>query len=62
MQEGRILTPTEVNRDLLRSILDTPRWFWPGWLWCTGCLLESSGAETGWQCFTLLWFCWVPIC
>ena len=29
MQEGRILTPTEVNRDLLRSILDTPRWFWP---------------------------------
>ncbi len=29
MQEGRVLTPTEVNRDLLRSILDTPRWFWP---------------------------------
>ena len=29
MQEGRPLTPTEINRDLLRSILDTPRWFWP---------------------------------
>ena len=29
MQEGRILTPTEVNRDLLRSILEPPRWFWP---------------------------------
>ncbi|GIT13642.1 MAG: hypothetical protein CM1200mP35_04620 [Chloroflexota bacterium] len=27
MQEGRILTATEVNRDLLRSILDTPKWF-----------------------------------
>ena len=29
MQEGRILTATEVNRDLLRSILEPPRWFWP---------------------------------
>ena len=29
MQEGRALSPTEINRDLLRSILDTPRWFWP---------------------------------
>ena len=29
MQEGRALTTTEINRDLLRSILDTPRWFWP---------------------------------
>jgi Ni/Fe-hydrogenase subunit HybB-like protein len=29
MQEGRTLSPPEVNRDLLRSILDTPRWFWP---------------------------------
>ena len=29
MQEGRALTPAEINRDLLRSILDTPRWFWP---------------------------------
>lgn len=29
MQEGRPLSPTEINRDLLRSILDTPRWFWP---------------------------------
>jgi len=29
MQEGRVLTPTEVNRDLLRSILDAPKWFWP---------------------------------
>ena len=29
MQEGRTLTPPEVNRDLLRSILDTPRWYWP---------------------------------
>jgi molybdopterin-containing oxidoreductase family membrane subunit len=29
MQEGRPLSPTEINRDLLRSILDTPQWFWP---------------------------------
>lgn len=29
MQEGRALSSTEINRDLLRSILDTPRWFWP---------------------------------
>lgn len=29
MQEGRVLTPTEVNRDLLRSVMETPRWFWP---------------------------------
>lgn len=29
MQEGRALSPAEINRDLLRSILDTPRWFWP---------------------------------
>jgi Ni/Fe-hydrogenase subunit HybB-like protein len=29
MQEGRALSSSEVNRDLLRSILDTPRWFWP---------------------------------
>ena len=28
MQEGRILTAVEVNRDLLRSILETPKWFW----------------------------------
>ncbi len=29
MQEGRALTPTEINRDLLNSIMETPRWFWP---------------------------------
>ncbi|HLF05439.1 MAG TPA: NrfD/PsrC family molybdoenzyme membrane anchor subunit, partial [Dehalococcoidia bacterium] len=29
MQEGRALTPTEINRDLLRSILEPPKWFWP---------------------------------
>ena len=29
MQEGRVLSPTEINDDLLRSILETPRWFWP---------------------------------
>ncbi len=29
MQEGRVLEPTEVNRALLRSILEPPRWFWP---------------------------------
>ena len=29
MQEGRVLSTREINRDLLRSILDTPRWFWP---------------------------------
>ena len=28
MQEGRILSAVEVNRDLLRSILETPKWFW----------------------------------
>ena len=29
MQEGRTLSTREINRDLLRSILDSPRWFWP---------------------------------
>ncbi len=28
MQEGRALPAAEVNRSLLRSILETPRWFW----------------------------------
>ena len=28
MQEGRALSPTQVNRDLLRSILESPKWFW----------------------------------
>ena len=28
MQEGRVLSAVQVNRDLLRSILDTPKWFW----------------------------------
>ena len=28
MQEGRPLSATQVNRDLLRSILETPKWFW----------------------------------
>ena len=29
MQEGRPLAPTEINRALLNSILEPPRWFWP---------------------------------
>ncbi len=29
MQEGKALPAAQVNRDLLRSILETPRWFWP---------------------------------
>src|SRR5919106_1919054 len=29
MQEGRPLPSNTINRDLLRSILETPRWFWP---------------------------------
>ena len=29
MQEGKVLPAAQVNRDLLRSILETPRWFWP---------------------------------
>ena len=29
MQEGTVLPAQEVNRDLLRSILDPPGWFWP---------------------------------
>ena len=28
MQEGRVLPAEQVNRDLLRSILETPKWFW----------------------------------
>ena len=28
MQEGRVLPATQVNRDLLRSILESPKWFW----------------------------------
>ena len=29
MQEGKVLPAAQINRDLLRSILETPRWFWP---------------------------------
>ena len=29
MQEGVVLSAREVNRDLLRPILATPKWFWP---------------------------------
>ena len=29
MQEGRPLTERQINRDLLRSVLATPRWYWP---------------------------------
>jgi len=28
MQEGRVLPAKEVNRDLLRSIMTTPNWYW----------------------------------
>ena len=28
MQEGRVLPAKEINRDLLRSILTTPNWYW----------------------------------
>ena len=28
MQEGRVLPAREINRDLLRSILTTPNWYW----------------------------------
>jgi len=28
LQEGRVLPSTQVNRDLLRSVLNTPKWFW----------------------------------
>ena len=28
MQEGRTLSNTQINRDLLRSVLETPRWWW----------------------------------
>ncbi len=28
MQEGRVLPARDINRDLLRSILDSPKWFW----------------------------------
>ena len=42
MQEGRILTATEVNRDLLRSILDTPKWFWPAITVCAVILLIAA--------------------
>jgi Ni/Fe-hydrogenase subunit HybB-like protein len=42
MQEGRILTPTEVNRDLLRPILETPKWFWPAIAVCAFILLIAA--------------------
>ena len=29
MQEGKVLPAAQINRDLLRSILEPPRWFWP---------------------------------
>ena len=42
MQEGRILTATEVNRDLLRPILETPKWFWPAIAVCVVILLIAA--------------------
>ena len=42
MQEGRPLTPTEVNRDLLRPILETPKWFWPAIAVCAVILLIAA--------------------
>jgi molybdopterin-containing oxidoreductase family membrane subunit len=29
MQEGQVLSQAQVNHDLLKSVLATPRWFWP---------------------------------
>ena len=29
MQEGRILPPEQINKDLLNSIMSTPKWYWP---------------------------------
>ena len=29
MQEGKVLPAAQVNRDLLRSVLETPGWYWP---------------------------------
>ena len=48
MQEGRPLTPTEVNRDLLRPILETPKWFWPAIAVC-GVILLIAAVTVGYM-------------
>ena len=46
MQEGQVLSQTQVNRDLLRSVLATPRWFWPA-VGALGIVVLGAFSATG---------------
>jgi molybdopterin-containing oxidoreductase family membrane subunit len=46
MQEGQVLSQTQVNRDLLRSVLATPRWFWPA-VGVLGIMVLAAFSATG---------------
>ncbi len=48
MQERRLQTEREINRDLLRPVLTTPLWFWAlaGFL---GTVVAAGGAAYGWS-------------
>ena len=46
MQEGRPLTDREVNRDLLRSIMAPPKWYWPA-VGITGTIVLATMVYVG---------------
>jgi molybdopterin-containing oxidoreductase family membrane subunit len=46
MQEGQVLSQTQVNRDLLRSVLATPRWYWPA-VGVLGIMVLAAFSATG---------------
>jgi len=46
MQERRVLTEREINRDLLRPVLTTPLWFWAA-LAFLGTVLGAMGVAVG---------------
>ena len=48
MQEGKVLPAAQINRDLLRSILEPPRWFWPA-VTILGLIVLAAAIVIGWM-------------
>ena len=48
MQEGKVLPAAQINRDLLRSILEPPRWFWPA-VTLLGLIVLAAAITIGWM-------------
>jgi molybdopterin-containing oxidoreductase family membrane subunit len=48
MQERVVLTETQINRDLLRPVLATPRWYWPLVLFL-GSVVAAAGGSFAWM-------------